>query len=233
MRLPILFIALLLSACATPPGGVPASAGKVVGLDGPAQWWRIEFPIAWDAESEPQWHYDAFIAHRLVGPPLRQQLPRIPLWRFHRRAAPDQAGHRFTLLLYTDQPTVERVMDAIRRDPDLAMLVESAVVREVIIRSGGERDPGGTSDPVWAEELQQAWPWFVMGVSRSWLELIERVAAEQPATEPVAIDARYRAINERVQELWETEGGHAYLHHLNALFGYRGVMVVERRLLRF
>lgn len=33
--------------------------------------------------------------------------------------------------------------------------------------------------------------------------------------------------------LWQNEGRHAFLHHLNALFGYEPILIIEKRPMRF
>jgi hypothetical protein len=36
-----------------------------------------------------------------------------------------------------------------------------------------------------------------------------------------------------VSDLWQEEGRHAFLHHLNALFGYESLVVYEKKLMTF
>jgi hypothetical protein len=73
-----------------------------------------------------------------------------------------------------------------------------------------------------------------MGVSETWLGLVRDAAgAELGETRPAdtaKLLAGYEAVERRVTQLWREEGGHAFLHHLSAIFGYRPVEVVERRL---
>jgi hypothetical protein len=79
-----------------------------------------------------------------------------------------------------------------------------------------------TSDPNWSPILQKAWPYFIMGVSQTWLDLIARYAGDggkKPMTVTEAL-AFYREIGLQVDATWKKEGGHAFLHHLNAIFGY-------------
>ena len=79
--------------------------------------------------------------------------------------------------------------------------------------------------------MQRAWPHFIMGVSRLWLELIREL--ERAGDWPSAPEARYAAISEALDTQWRNEGGHALLHHLNAVFGYKEVQILRRELLRF
>ena len=84
--------------------------------------------------------------------------------------------------------------------------------------------------------MQRAWPWFATGVSANWLALIREVAAGReppPARDLQALVAHYAAVHDEVTALWREAGQHAWLHHLNALFGYQPLVFQERRLLRF
>ena len=58
-----------------------------------------------------------------------------------------------------------------------------------------------SSDNNWPAEIQVSWPWFVMGVSQTWLKLIEAVTANDPRQDhadlPLLLDY-YQTINERV-----------------------------------
>jgi len=76
-----------------------------------------------------------------------------------------------------------------------------------------------------------------MGVSQMWLHLIAEIAGEVPReTKPSSvqdIEAFYQQVNASLQTSWREEGGHAFLHHLNALFEYQPVIIYEKRLMTF
>ena len=82
-----------------------------------------------------------------------------------------------------------------------------------------------TSDSNWSPLLQQSWPYFIMGVSRLWVDLIDRIAVDFSARLDQASTQDkleiYKEINDIVTGIWQVEGKHAFLHHLNALFGYQ------------
>jgi len=95
------------------------------------------------------------------------------------------------------------------------------------------------TDPAWPREVQRAWPYFAMGASRNWLALVAEVGAGMPGGTPAqaqgldALLAHYRAVNEKVDTLWRENAQHAWLHHLNALFGYQPALIRELRLMQF
>ncbi len=40
-------------------------------------------------------------------------------------------------------------------------------------------------------------------------------------------------MNDAVDDMWRQEGRHAFLHHLNAVFGYQPLVIYEKKLLTF
>jgi hypothetical protein len=76
-----------------------------------------------------------------------------------------------------------------------------------------------------------------MGASQMWLDLISAMADDEQKTETplgfAELDQRYAGINAAITRLWQNEGRHAFLHHLNALFGYEPIIIIERRHMRF
>jgi len=90
-----------------------------------------------------------------------------------------------------------------------------------------ERLVEGSSDPRWSPELQRAWPYYIMGVSEMWLRLIDEharaAAPQEEAPDLGRTVAFYRQVDQAVTRTWQKEGEHAFLHHLNALFGYQPI----------
>jgi hypothetical protein len=70
-----------------------------------------------------------------------------------------------------------------------------------------------------------------------WLHLIDEVIAEHPewsgSKEWPESEALYQRVDGVVNDLWQEEGRHAFLHHLNALFGYESLIVYEKKLMTF
>ncbi len=61
-----------------------------------------------------------------------------------------------------------------------------------------------------------------MGASVMWLGLINQYIDASGATDrdfDELVDD-YDNVDEAIGEIWQSEGQHAFLHHLNALFGY-------------
>lgn len=174
------------------------------------------------------------LADRVIGPVLDARRAEIPLWRFHRRAARDGAGRQFSFIFRATPATAASVNARIAADPLLVRLQGEGLVQTVVYDDPATtRRPGmgDTSDKNWSPEMQTAWPWFIMGVSQLWLELIRAIGKngqwpEQPK-------ARYTAIEQVLNARWRDEGGHALLHHLSAVFGYRELMVTQRELMGF
>ena len=200
------------------------------------RWWRAQFQFRWPEDAaRPEWALDALLADRVCRPALAARRQQIAFWRFHRRAARDAAGHRFSLIFYARSPTAQAVYAALAADPLIRSLLANGQLQRV---SFSRPAPTGadtqqlleaTSDASWAPVVQRAWPAFIMGVSETWLSLLGQVAADLPAgldphrPEPL-LDA-YRQVNETVDVIWRQHGQHAFLHHLNAVFGYRPLAI--------
>ena len=115
--------AVLLAGCASVRPGVSPVSPTAKEATGPSQngWWYARFVMNWPADKEPSWYIDPLLAHRVVSPVLDRYGNDIVLWRFHRRAARDQAGHQFSFIFYASRETAREVFAALQAD---AMLQE-------------------------------------------------------------------------------------------------------------
>lgn len=244
----LLAAAALLTGCAFvrpgPPQAAPpaTSAAPATEASAPAKeigWHAVRFRFAWPEGADPAWHRDLLVAHRVAAPALAAVKDRIRLWRFHRRAVRDGAGHQFSFLFYADAGTAAVVMRAIGENPILKAIETAGSIERTIYSdptAGAQPDVADTSDRNWSGAVQRTWPHFIMGASRMWLGLIEEAAGRDgrsPPTDPAALEDFYRDVEAEVTAAWRKEGRHALLHHLNALFGYGPVEVWELNLMRF
>jgi len=225
------------SSGVTPPSPVPE---KVVGEASPVGWWYARFAINWPEGAEPSWYLDPLLAHQVIAPVLQHHREELKLWRFHRRAARDQAGHQFSFIFYAGPDAARRVFTALQADPLLGELKQRGLVLQsacdepdTVTRPNLE----DTSDRHWPLSVQRSWPYYIQGVSEMWLNLIAEIASQPTSGKPPAgLDELlhfYEQLNRVITQLWRQEGHHAFLHHLNALFGYEPLMVRERRPMNF
>lgn len=237
------FLSALMTACA--PAAVvqqkdraPEPADTMFGASNKG-WWKIYFHIRRDPSGEPDWHVDALLADQTLAPVVAPTEPGIELWRFHRRAALDAAGHRFSLLFYSDRETARTINNGISQSRAVKLLSEHGLLLKIgLAELSAPPDVAieATSDATWPESIQRSWPWFIMGVSQSWLKLISEVKKTRPIKDDPTIEeliAYYRGLNDEVSALWREHGQHVYLHHLNALFGYQPLVIRETNLKRF
>jgi hypothetical protein len=204
-------------------------------------WWRVSFQMDWpEGQERPAWHMDLCLAHMVLSPVIDHYKASLVLYRFHRRAARDKDGHRFSFIFYATPETAQGVFEAIKADKDVeAMSVSGKIVKVVFDDSSGYKNVRieDTSDPKWSPPVRKSWPYYIMGVSQMWLRLIDEVIAEHPewprAERWPEAEAFYRSVGDVVTELWQEEGRHAFLHHLNALFGYESLVVYEKKLMNF
>jgi hypothetical protein len=226
-------VLLFLSGCTTAPHvddeGASDSQGKF--------WWVARFKLHWDQQQQPEFFYHILIADQVIRPVLENHGKDIELWRFHRRAAPDKAGNQFSFMFYADAKTAASVHAEIESDELILILLRDSIVESVKLADGESSDKfkiSATSDRIWPAEIQQSWPYFIMGVSQSWLEQI-RIIGEQIESNELdgaeleleAMAAYYRELNQIISTQWTQYGRHAYFHHINAIYGYVPVYMQE------
>ncbi|MSR14545.1 MAG: hypothetical protein EXR86_08280 [Gammaproteobacteria bacterium] len=183
--------------------------------------------MPFDKQGEPVWATDLVIADRIVAPILQTHARDITLWRFHRRAAADAAGHQFSLLVFTQPMVYAAIQQAIEVSPAVESLKASGHLREIrhdCQRAGQANGIAATIDQQWDPVLQRAWPYFIMGVSASWLAMVQELALGIEANSTELIDA-YRSVDAQITKLWGLQGQHAFLHHLNGIYGYRPLSI--------
>ena len=203
-------------------------------------WQRIRFRIHRYGNEPPQWHIDALLAHRVAAPALQRERKSIVLWRFHRRAADDAAGHSFSFLTYASREVNDALCRALQEDSLVEEMKRAGHIDEVECEgfpADKERLVEATSDIRWSLSLQRTWPYYIMGVSEMWLRLIDerarQLADSSPSHTLEQTAAIYETINRTVTLAWRKEGEHAFLHHLGALFGYEEIEITEKKLQRF
>lgn len=200
-------------------------------------WWPCRFKIAWPAEVDLDLSTDLMLAHGVVGPVLAVHSQDLKWWRFHRRAARDEAGHQFSFMFYSDAPTAAAIIERLDQNPILNAMMDTGLLERYRFPDPAhpEHDQvAHTSDPNWSPALQRNWPSFIMGVSALWLGLIDDLARQTPVDDAATIDDlldRYRRIDAKLTHIWHDEGQHALLHHLNAIFGYEPMRILKE--LRF
>ena len=188
-------------------------------------WWECDFRVAWPEQEEIDWSMDLLLAHAVVSPVLVEYIDNIAYWRFHRRAARDVAGHQFSFIFYSNTETASTVLSEIANSERLREAYEANLIKTVLIDDPDQPrlpDVEDTSDPAWSPVLRKNWPAFIMGASSLWLGLIDEYMQDYPGnyTDIHLLLNRYREVDDKITETWSVEGQHAFLHHLNAIFGY-------------
>ncbi len=189
-------------------------------------WWYARFRLNWPADTQPVWYPDLLIAHQVISPLLKQYQNDILLWRFHRRAARDLGGRQFSFIFYSSAATAAKIFAVIDADGHIKALKSGGTIDRVVYdRPADVNRPNieDTSDRNWPLAIQKSWPYYIMGASRMWLDLIAEVASQNlsdppPSTLP-EIEAFYQRVDKEVTDLWQQQGRHAFMHHLNAIFG--------------
>lgn len=218
--------ALILAGCGLNPQRRASEpvAEQNLALGSVNGWWSVGVKIRWPPDTAPRFEIDDLLADQVFRPLIVAHEKALPLWRFHRRAARDGNGHQFHFLFYASRETATAVFAAVDRNALLKRLLKAQVIDAVEtddVKTTWRPAIGAMGDPHWSAAVNRAWPYFAMGVSKTWLTLVGIDAGNVPASLPVdAMVRRYHIAEAKVREQWQKEGGHAFLHHLNALFGY-------------
>jgi hypothetical protein len=208
-------------------------ASQVVTREGEENyWWHASFKISWpEADSAPNFSNDLIIVNEVIAPVLAVHTDDIKLWRFHRRAGRDAAGHQFSFIFYGTPETAGGIFNQLKQNPLLAELVDSNILLEVKLddpTKPGKKEIADASDPSWPPSLQRSWPYFIMGVSVMYMDLVEQEVDQERMKKISSVTARlndYRAANDRLTVLWKEQGQHAFFHHIGGIFGYETVEV--------
>jgi len=244
VRIALGSLGLLLAACtptlqiASPPAIDPQTP-VLAAEQADRFWWQLRFRLIWPEAEEPDFSRHLLIAEQLLLPVIAEYEEEMPLWRFHRRAGRDKAGHQFSLIFYADETTATQLNTAVTANPLTLWLEDRKMIEKTRFGQRSTRELGrleDTSDKNWPEEIQRSWPWFSMGASQSWLLLVQQLSRESELgdeTDYPGLLAHYREVDARLNLQWRDYGQHAYLHHLNAIFGYQPVRVRTRELMRF
>ena len=203
-------------------------------------WWFARFRMNWPPNSDPIWYMDLYLAHQVIMPLLQVHQKDLHLWRFHRRAARDGAGRQFSFIFYTSPRTARSIFQALRSDPMVGNMKFAGVIDDIVYDDPTKLTRPNiedTSDKNWPVSIQKTWPYYIMGVSQMWLNLIVQVADDNlKSGSPSSIkdiETFYKQVNETMTDLWQNQGRHAFMHHLNALFEYKPLIYWEKRHMTF
>jgi hypothetical protein len=202
-------------------------------------WWQLRFRLTWPEDESPDFSRHLLIAEQLLLPVIVEHQEQLSLWRFHRRAGRDGAGHQFSLIFYSDKTTANQIREDIASDALTQWLIEGGLIEKPRFDQRSPQEMGRlelTSDPSWPIEIQRSWPYFIMGASQAWLMLIQELSAENALSGEIdypSLLLHYREVDERLNTLWRENGQHAYLHHISAIFGYQPLVIRSNELRTF
>jgi len=194
-------------------------------------WWRLRFKLVWPEGEHPDFSRHLLIADQLYKPVIAAHEDDLPLWRFHRRAGRSDAGNQFSFIFFSDAATAAQINEEVRANPLTDWLLDRGMIEKIRFSQQTKEELGRleqTSDPIWPEEIQRSWPYFIMGASQSWLVMVQELSSQDQLKGEVSYDdllAHYQDVDIRLTAQWREYGQHAYLHHLSAVFGYEPIHI--------
>lgn len=198
----------------------------------PKYWWSVRFKMVWSGDVDAIcFANELIIAHQIVNPVLEGHYDDIKLWRFHRRAANDSAGHQFSFIFYATPGNAREIFQQIKQNPLSQRLINEAIVKQIRMDNPDKpKRPNieDTSDKSWSVAVQKSWPYYIMGVSILWLDLLNQEAIREQLDTSNTIQSQlqqYKRISEQITQHWKSHGKHAFFHHINGIFAYEPLEV--------
>ena len=244
LRVALLLHLLWLGACASTVQITPAQMfepeqASLMAEQTDLAWWQLRLKLTWPDDEPADLSTHLLVAEQLVLPSIVAHERQVPLWRIHRRAARDGAGNQFSLIFYSDDATAAAIREEIFTNPLTVWLGDQGLIDQTGFEKRTREELGlleQTSDPIWPSEIQRSWPYFIMGASQTWLMLVQEISASEGLEGNVSyseLQAHYRRVDLLLNTQWVDYGQHAYLHHLNAVFGYQPVRIKSSVMRRF
>lgn len=228
--------------------GVTGRAARIIitedDVTSDKRWHDFHFWIEPLDENTRTW-IDLFLLDAVIGNTLRNKNlldpPSALTWLIHRRWGNDDDGHEFKFSCYCNESIASDLNDTL-----LSHCRAYDTYRTTLARCWPQRpspykhEPSSDTRPwrewdKWPEEFFRPWMFFICGLSRTLLELIDSVqAVPSPLTRPdptnvAAVESFYTEVERRVSKLWRENGHEPFLHQLNAMFGYADIICVPRR----
>ena len=213
------------------------------------QWYKLVVTWHWPQGQKIDWSLDGLLAHQVLGPWLvdseLDDLRDAPkLWRFHRRAA-REGGHRFRLLMLATPEQAKSLEIWLATQPVWHEMQQQGLIEAASLSALSQNGLpllAVGADPIWPEDLQQQWQFYIHGVSRMWLGLlgsrVQQQLLEDDSGSVAELDldqllALYKKVQDSMTMLWQEQGKHALLHHLNAIFAYQPLVIDQQWLMGF
>jgi len=189
-------------------------------------WWSARFRIERPDGKPPRWHIGTLLAGEVIAPVFETHYRDILIWRVHRRAGNDDHGHVFSFIFYSTPAGAQRIYNDIAANPVLARLRQENKVSWVGFDDLHEITKPAiedTSDSHWPALVQKTWPALIMGASRMWLDLVGELADAH--ADEADLERRYEIVQQDLNDIWASQGQHAMLHHLSAIFAYQPLLI--------
>ncbi|GAG92741.1 unnamed protein product [marine sediment metagenome] len=200
------------------------------------KWYGFNFKINWPDNQDPKVWIDIFIIGTIVRDVISKKKSEIDLWRIHRRWPSDEHRHEVTFDCFADKETATSIEKLIRESETFKILQANNLLAGDLKKvTGGSNihdiaDDDSTRD--WSEELKESWPYYINGCSEMFLFLIEslkgRSKTDVDEKNISEIESFYTELNNRISEIWQRHGSHAFFHHINAIFGYEPLLAKPR-----
>ena len=227
-----------------------------------SNWYHVIFNLCSDkgkdkyeiAKVDSPVHY--LLANEIIFPLILSE-PSIFLWRFHRIfvAKNEHNGkytniHQFKFKFYIQphsgggdkkEPSGQVIIDKMLKENEglIGELKKGKVLKVVEAANVFSSSRiGSDCDINWHYAMKEAWPYYIHGASRVWMELVkffyQKVINEDYIDDPLSLSLGqklnlYEKVSKAIAALWVDQANHAMFHHINCLFGSLPIWVKWKR----
>lgn len=178
------------------------------------------------------------LAHDLFYPIIKEFENNIELWRFHRLIILYKednlilhSQHEFKFKFYSNIDIFNKIENKVKEYNNINKLIWEIVKKVECINCLHEDKIKNDKDDKWPLSICTIWPYYINGVSRSWIELIKETMnniylvkniSDLTFSEKLS---HYNLINNKMSQDIIKWGEHAFFHHLNIMFGSNNIDV--------
>jgi len=154
-------------------------------------------------------------------------------WRLHRMFIKKKTNE-FKFKFYCSKWTFNFIRNKVLSNYSMQELLNKRIIKRVEYYKYpyGTNEIGSDNDISWDYFIKEIWPYYICGVSKSWVYMIHKIFDKVKKENYLnnchlyPLENRlkyYEKVKNEIEWSWINYGNHAFFHHANALFGYKKI----------
>jgi len=203
-------------------------------------WHRINFKIKLGQNTKAKFYIDLIIIDLLIYPTIKKFEDIIELWSFHRsfHAEDEKEGQRLKFNFYTTKEEAKEILDFVKNNEFYTIIknnfLDTNYLKEINLEFIGTEENSkkieAISDREWPLEIQKSWPYYIRGVCKMLITMIESIKINKSVqiskNNSEKLGEYYEDIEKELNKKWFEKGSHAFFHHLWGVFGYTPLRLI-------